>query len=125
MNKSKRGMPNKLRKKMEKEIHHAQAGYSSSEDQYGDELLAKEMLKKFPKKGAKKEASLLAAVEKSLANKKLKNQKLTSKRTTPGRVLIKTAPAYPNKEGSRWIKTLTKQNSADRAVLAHKGGRKK
>ena len=65
------------------------------------------MLKKFPKKAAKKGESLLAAVEKSLANKKLKNQKLTSKRTTPGKVSAQSAPAYPNKEGSRWIKTLT------------------
>ena len=55
MNKSKRGMPNKLRKKMEKEIHHAQAGYSNSEDQkYGDELMPKKCLKNSLKKPPKK-----------------------------------------------------------------------
>lgn len=126
MNRSKRGMSNKLRKKMGKEIRLAQAGYPVPESrEYSDELTAKELLKKFPKKVAKRKESLLKAVEKGLATKKLKNQKLMSKRTTTGMVPADSSPAYPNREGSRWIKTLTKQNLAQRAILTHKGGRKK
>ena len=126
MNRSKRAMPHKLRKKMGKEIRLSQAGYPVPEDRkYSDELTAKEMLKKYPKKVAKKQTELLKSSEKTIAIKKKKLHKITSKRTTPGTVPSDSPPAIVHKENKRWIKVLTKQTSAQRAIQSHKGGRKK
>lgn len=131
MNRSKRPISNALRKKMKKEIRLGQSSYPVPESrQYSDELTAKEMLKKYPKKVAKKQKELLQASEKRIAIKKKKLHKVTSKRTTPGKVPGEfphdySQPAIVHKEGRRWIKTLTKQTLAQRAIQAHKGGRKK
>jgi len=123
MNKGKRGMPSQLRKKMGKEIRSAQAAYPSVEERkYSDELTAKEMLKKYPKKIAQKRAELLKAMEKNFAIKKKKNarEKMPSKRTTPGEVPSTSTPAITHREGQRWIKTLTKQSLEKRMILNHK-----
>lgn len=126
MNRTKRQMPNKLRKKMGKEIRLAQASYPVPESrEYSDKLTAKELLKKYPKRVAKKQSELLKASEKRIAVKKTAPKRISSKRTTPGTVPSDSSPAIVHKEGGRWIKTLIKQNIAQRAVQAHKGGRKK
>jgi hypothetical protein len=122
-------MPNKLQKKMTKEIRMAQGRYPVPElHQYSDELTAKEMLKKFPKNEAKKKEEILKSTEKSILIKKKRYQKISSKRTTPGRVQSESPPAHIHAEGKRWIKTLIKQNLSQRVVMDHKGirgGRKK
>ncbi len=127
MNRSKRAMPNKLRKKISKEIRLAQAKYPMPETrQYSDELTTKEMLKKYPKKIAKKQAELLQKSEKRVGIKKKKLHKNVSKRTTPGAIPSDySPPAIVHKEGKRWIKTLTKQSVGQRKSLARKTGIKK
>jgi hypothetical protein len=126
MNRSKRMMSNKLRKKMGKEIRLAQARYPAPESlQYSDELTAKEMLKKYPKRVAKKIEATVKGTEKRIEIKKLKHQKMSSKRTAPGGVPADSSPSNAHKEGRRWIKTLIKQNLTQRAIQTHKGGRKK
>jgi hypothetical protein len=126
MNKSKRPMANKLRKKMTKEIRLAQASYPVPKARMlSDELTTKEMLKRYPKKTAKKQAGLLETSTSRVVVKKKKHQKKHSKRTTPGTVASDSSPAFPQKEGLRWIKTLTKQTLAQRAIQAHQGKKKK
>ncbi len=127
MNRSKRPMTNKLRKKMEKTIRNAQGAYPVPETyEYSDRLTTQEMLKKYPKKVAKKQQELLVAAEKRMEIKAKRPKHIPSKRTTPGEVMERdAAPANVHVEGKRWIKTLTKQNLAQRAIQSHKGGRKK
>lgn len=126
MNRSKRPMPAKLRKQMSKEVHLATSSYPAPEDrQYEDELTAKEMLKKFPKKPDKKKAALLQSIEKAIAAKLKKPTKGISKRTSPGLPPRDSSPAYPHREGKRWIKNLTKQTSSERTIQSHRGSQKK
>jgi hypothetical protein len=126
MNRSKRAMNNKLRKKMSKEIRLAQASYPTPESRsYSDELTTKEMLKKYPKKVAKKHAEAINASKKRIGLKKKAPRKGLSKRTTPGTVPSDSSPAYPHREGKRWIKNLNKQTLNQRAIASRKGNRKK
>ena len=119
-------MPARLRKKMGKEIRLAQGAYPTPEDRkYSDELTAKEMLKKYPKTAAKKKVELLQAMERVISTKKKKATKAVSKRTSPGTPPSDSSPAYPHREGKRWIKTLTKQTASERTIQAHRGTRKK
>ena len=122
-------MSNRLQKKMAKEIHMSQGRYPVKETlQYSDELTTKELLKKYPKRKASKQEQLLASAKKEILIKKKVLNKNLSKRTTPGLIASDSAPAHVHTEGKRWVKTLIKQNLADRTILAHKGssiGRKK
>ena len=112
---------------MAKEIRVVQGRYPVSEiGQYSDELTAKEMLKKFPRKEARKQEEILKSSEKGISIKKKTKNKGTSKRTTPGLVSAReSAPAHIHPEGKRWIKTLIKQDQTKRAVQEHKGFRAK
>jgi hypothetical protein len=130
MNRTKRPIPKKLQKKMAKEIRVVQGRYPVREThQYSDELTAKEMLKKYPKKEIRKKEEILKSSEKGVLIKKKIKHKNVSKRTTPDLVSFgESPPAHIHAEGRRWIKTLIKQNQIERAVLTHKGvrvGRKK
>lgn len=125
MNRAKRAMPNKLRKKMTKEIRVAQAQYPSPEARrYSDELTAKEMLKKYPKKRAKKISETVQATGKRFNVKKKMQKRNTSKRTTPGTTPANSTPAVVHREGGRWIKTLTQQAKTERVIQAHRGKKK-
>lgn len=118
-------MANKLQKKMAKSVRNAQTGVPSPEiRKYSDELTAKEMLKIYPKKAAKKKEALVESLKKTMAAKKAKAKKGVSKRTTPGTVPSDSTPAHTQREGLRWIKTLTKQTTAQRRVTAHHGRKK-
>jgi len=125
MNRSKRPITNRLQKKMSKAIRSGQSDTPSPETlRYSDELTAKEMLKKYPKKTIEKNKELLAAIQKKVSAKKAKSSKATSKRTTPGTVPSDSAPASVHREGRRWIKTLTQQTLAQRAIEDHRGRKK-
>ncbi len=130
MNRSKRPIPKKLQKKMEKEVRVAQGRYPIREaHQYSDELTTQELLKKYPKKNAQKKDEIVQSSKKGILIKKKSNHKNISKRTTPHLVSTgESPPGHIHAEGGRWIKTLIKQNQMERAMLAHKGvrvGRKK
>lgn len=127
MNRSKRQLTHKIQKKMAKTIRIAQGRYPVPEaHQYSDEMEIKELLKKFPKKKAKKYEELLKAAQERISIKKKKkmHQRIASKRTTPGLVDPDfSPPAHVHPEGKRWIKTIIKQNLAARTIQARKGGR--
>lgn len=127
MNRSKRLISNKLQKKMSKEIRVVQGRYPISEvRQYSDELTTKEMLKKYPKKEARKQEEILRSSEKGISIKKKMQNKVAAKRTSPGLVSARESPpAHIHPEGKRWIKTLIKQDQTKRAVQEHKGFRAK
>lgn len=130
MNRNKRQIPKRLQKKIEKEVRVAQGRYPVRETrQYSDELTIKEMLKKYPKKEAKKKEEILKSSMKGLSIKKKGKHKNVSKRTSPELVSFGESPrAHVHPEGRRWMKTLIKQNQTQRAILTHKGigvGRKK
>jgi|ERR1700722_2966395 len=130
MNRMKRPITNKLQKKISKEVRSAQGRYSVPEtQQYSDTLTAKEMLKKYPKKEAQKREALVKSIRKEMSIKKKTQHKNISKRTNTRLVDDhESPPAHIHPEGKRWIKTLVKQNRAERTVQAHKGlgiGRKK
>ncbi len=126
MNRSKRSLNNRLLKKIQKEVRNAQTEYQSQQDRaYSDQLTTKEMLKKHPKKVAKKEKSLLDSMQKRFKLKKQRAKRISSKRTTPGEVVANSAPASAHKEGARWVKTLAKQNTIQRKRLQKKLSKKK
>ncbi len=111
---------------MSKAIKNAQSGIPALETRtYSDELTAKEMLKKYPKRAAEKKEALLKAMQKSLGARKAKSQKGTSKRTTPGTPPSDSSPAYPHREGKRWMKTTIEQIAAQRTIQDHHGRKKK
>jgi hypothetical protein len=113
-----------MQKKMAKEIRTSQGRYPVPESrQYSDEMTAKELLKKYPKKEAKKKEELLKSLERRISIKKKSSHKIVSKRTTPGLISSESPPAHIHAEGKRWIKTLIKQNQTQRAIQAHKGNR--
>jgi hypothetical protein len=122
MNRSKRSMTTKARKKMTKAIRNAQSGTPSlgSRTQI-DELTEKELLKKYPKRVVKKEAEKLTAIKKSIKAKKVAGKRGLSKRTNTGAVEADSSPANAHREGGRWIKTLTRQTTAARKIKAHRG----
>ena len=123
MNRNKRPMQKRLQKKMAKEIRIAQGRYPVLEThQYSDRLTTQEMLKKYPKKEAMKKQEILLSSEKGISIKKKTVHKNISHHTTPGLTPERdSAPAHVHPEGRRWIKTMTKQNQAARAVQAHRG----
>ncbi len=122
MNRNKRPMSNRLQKKMAKEIRIAQGRYSVPESQqYSDELTAKELLKKYPKRKAAKHVETLESARKKILLKKKIQHVNVSKRTTPTFVTSDSPPAHIHAEGKRWMKTLVKQNLAERKILTHKG----
>jgi hypothetical protein len=126
----KRPMTKRLQKKMAKEVRNAQGRYPVVETrQKSDELTPKEMLKKYPQESARRKEAIVKSMAKEISIKKKAQNKNIGKRTTPGLVSSRDAPpAHIHAEGKRWIKTLVKQNVADRTVQIHKGfsiGRKK
>src|SRR3990172_5332526 len=126
MNRTKQPMNNKLNKKNQKEIHVAQSEYATKEaSAYSDQLTAREMLKKYPKKTSKKEKASLASLEKEISAKKAKKLKKHSKRTTPGTVQATSTPTNAHIEGGRWIKSLEKQTFTSQRVLVKKSLKKK
>jgi|GEM_PF-6072919 len=67
------------------------------------------------KKGA------LKALSKQIRRKKARIKSLPSKRTTPGELLTRdAAPAYPKKEGKRWINETQKKIAANRKIATHR-----
>lgn len=126
MNRSKHSLTSKLSKKIKKEVRNAQVEYARPEERaYSDQLTAKEMLKKYPKKTVKKEKSLLESMQKRVKAKKQTPKRTSSKRTTPGEVPSTSTPAFAHKEGARWVKTLTSQNKVQRKSLFKKLSKKK
>ena len=126
MNRSKQPMNNKLNKKNQKEIRTAQSEYATKEaSAYSDQLTAREMLKKYPKKTSKKEKASLASLEKEISAKKAKKLKKHSKRTTPGTVPSTSAPRNAHMEGVRWIKSMAKQNFTQQKLAVKKSLKKK
>ena len=124
MNKNKKPMNSKLRKKMEKEIRVSRTGKISAEvDQYGDKRTEKEWKAAHPRSPAKMRDQM-RQIKKTLAIKKKQRKKILSKRTTPGTVPSDSTPAITHVEGGRWIKTLTKQNLAQRAIQQRQSRKK-
>jgi len=125
MNRTKRPIDNKLRKKMSKAIRNAQTGSPSIKSRKTDpEVTGKQMLKEFPNRAGKKKEELVAEIQMRITAKKNKAKGSTSKRTTPGDVPSDSSPANAHREGKRWIKTTTKQILAQRAVETHRAGKK-
>ncbi len=111
---------------MSKAIKNAQSGKPIPETRkYSDELTTKEMLKKYPKREAQKKEALLKAMQEGISAKKAKKHKATSKRTTPGTPPSDSSPAYPHREGKRWMKTTLEQIASQRTVQDHRGRKKK
>lgn len=124
MNRSKRPLSARDRKKMDKAIRDSQGVYPLKETRlYSDELTEKEMLKKFPKRVGKKQQAQLKAMIHGFIKKKNSHKKV-SKRTTPGTVPSDSAPAFVHPEGKRWIQTLTKQALLQRTLSSNRGRKK-
>lgn len=115
MNKTKRSMPAKLRKKMNKELRSA----TNQPDSVlkSDRITPQDLLSRLPLKARKKEESLAKSAEKNIAIKKAKAKAPHSKRTNTGLIDVKSPPQIVHIEGKRWIKTLGKQTQAKRKVM--------
>ena len=125
MNKTKRTVSQRNNKKMQKEIKAAQKPLPAETRQYSDELTAKEMLKKYPKKIAKAGIGMLKGLEKRWNATESKKLKKHSKRTNCGKVDEKSPPAHVHAEGSRWVKNLREQNNLQRKSLSRKATKRK
>jgi hypothetical protein len=114
MNRARRPLATKLRKKMSKAIRDAQSGMPDIRPRKtSPELTAAQMLREYPNRAGKNPAT---AVQRELGVKKAQAKAATSKRTNPGAVPSDSPPAHPHREGKRWIKVLTKQMLAKRTV---------
>lgn len=128
MNKTRRPIENKIRKKMAKAIKVAQIEYSMKQQpKRSDELNALEELKKYPKKIAETDKSLIKKMEKEMGIKKKKlHSAHHSKRTSPGKVLGQdAAPAIVHKESAKWEKTVVKQSVMKGKMLDKKMNKSK
>lgn len=125
MNRSRRPISASLGKKKDKTVRNSQTGIPIREERkYSDELTTKEMLKKYPRKVAKKTEEIVMAMGATVRAKKGKAQKKISKRTTPGYIPSDSTPAYQHREGQRWIKTLNRQASTQRKIDTRRGRKK-
>lgn len=136
MNRAKVSIFNKLRKKMTKAIKYSRSFFlSDATKKYEDEETEKELFKKHPKRKtpqphinkavkAKTKEARRDRIEKLLAEKTAHSATGPSKRTTPGTVFAESSPAAAHKEGARWIKNLSKQTQAQRAIQTHNTGKK-
>ena len=117
MNKSKRPISLKLRKKMNKAIRNTQTGLPSTENrQVSVEETAQELHKLYPNR--KTGQALVGKLKKGIALKKQKAH--VSKRTSPGMAdTSDSTPADAHREGKRWIKNLAKQTQDQRLITRH------
>jgi hypothetical protein len=122
MNKNRRTLPLRTRKKLDKEVKKGQA-FLEIEPEYvtTNSTKASTELNKYPIKTRKADKPLIEKVKKQLeAKKALKNQP-HSKRTTPGDLIGQDmAPAHVHTENERWNKTLTLQSKTQSKKLAVK-----
>jgi len=124
MNRNRRPIPAKDRKKMEKEVLKGQKKLATKKrTPRTDETTAEAEVKKYPK--VKK--ALVEKTRSAIQTKKKKAAHKTSKRTTPGpeNEVSESTPAYDHTEGERWQKTLNLQNKTKRKKLTAKLNRQK
>jgi hypothetical protein len=121
MNKTKRSMPAKLRKKMNKELRSA----TNQPDSVlkSDRITPQDLLSRLPLKVRKKEEALVKSAAKNIAIKKAKAKAPHSKRTNTGGG-VKSSPQIIHIEGKQWIKTLGKQTQAKRKVMTRQMAKK-
>lgn len=121
MNHNRRPMPKQARKAMEKEVKKGQKLMQEEDLPRSDQLSAKEILKKYPKKIQKLEKPILDSNIKNMQIKKKKQVGKHSKRSTPGEVEHRESPpAHIHPEGMRWEKTLVSQNKVKGKILNNK-----
>lgn len=124
MNRNRRPIPAKDRKKMEKEVLKGQKKLASKKTgPRSDETTAEVEVKKYPK--VKK--ALIEKTKSAIQAKKKDAAHKTSKRTTPGpeNEVRESPPAHIHPEGERWQKTLGLQNKTNRKKLTAKLNRQK
>lgn len=128
MNKSKQPMPKNIRKRVDKQV--------KKDLKSGEDTPIKPMSKKFPsekemlapqpKKRAKIDKQHMMSMEKSIKRKKAKlTGKKRSKRTDPQDAIVNSEPAHVHPEGTRWIKTLVKQNKVQSKKIVRKMTKRK
>jgi len=121
MNRNRKPIPNKTRKKMEKEVKKGQKKLLKEDELRTDTLTPEDALKKYPAKRQKVEKPLMESVMKKMQIKKKKKSAKHSKRTTPGEVDHReSSPAHPHTESERWKKTVDMQNNMKRKALTSK-----
>lgn len=128
MNRNRRPIETSIRKKMSKEIKLAQATYSIKEEPpRTDQMAAMTEVKKYPKKTAKTEKSIIETMKNQMQIKKKKKHSVHhSKRSAPGELLTQdAAPASVHKESTRWDKTLVSQSVVKGKALTHKMNKRK
>lgn len=123
MNKSKKSIPARARKKMKKELRSA-ANLPDSVLK-ADRNTPKALLSRLPAKEQKKEIAALKSFEKNIAIKKAKLKAPHSKRTNTGLIDVKSPPQIVHIEGKRWIKTLGKQTQAKKKVMTRQMTKKR
>lgn len=128
MNRNRKPLEKRMRKKIDKEIRSAQSEYAKKDPlPNSDQLRAEEMLKKYPKKTIKAEKGIIASTKKNFEIKKKKEHSSHhSKRTTPGEVMEQDAtPAHAHAEGQRWQKLSVKQSVNRGQAMKRKLSKKK
>ena len=127
VNRAKGQLDKRVNKKRDKTIKYAQNAYFTPEKApHSDAARVKDILKKQPKKIAKKDQAELRGALKRMEIRKTKEQATHSKRTTPGQVDERpSAPASIHPEGRRWQQTLTPQNRVQRKSLTKKLSKKR
>ncbi|NGX45366.1 MAG: hypothetical protein K940chlam2_00515 [Chlamydiae bacterium] len=124
MNRNRRPIPAKSRKKMEKDVLKGQKKLPADEAlPKSDETTAEKEAKKYPK--VKK--VLIDKTRTRMQEQKKKKEHKRSKRTSPGEEneVRESPPAHIHPEGERWQKTLDLQNKTKRKKLTAKLNRQK
>ncbi len=113
----------RAKKKMKKTIRSAMAMESDSPSPRN---LRGQNPAKRPGKNIAQEASRLKALKKAMEIKKKKAKSPHQKRTGPGSLEgTPSAPAYPHKEGKRWMQNTEKQTLSRAKTLIRKASKKR
>ena len=124
MNRSKKQLTKQAQKGIKKTVRKAQSSYAAPrKKEESDALTAKELKAKFPRKAPSKQKTNYIASKKASPAKKT-TKKIPSKRTNPGKVASDSTPAFPHREGERWIKTIAGQQKANRKIQTRKALKK-
>ena len=126
MNKGKQPHSLRVDKRIQKEVKHGMRDALATPPSKSIESLD-ETLKRYPKKLAARGKRRVSSMVKSM-ERKSPHKKKTSKRTSPKEELVGSMPAHTHSEGTRWMKTLGKQNNLANKLstkkLAKRNGRR-
>ncbi len=116
MNRGKQPLSKTMGKKVQKDVKKTIREIRNGPKSTSEKETLSSILKKQPSKKATIEKHHLDSLERSMQRKKAKASTKQSKRSSPRDAIVNSEPDHIHAEGTRWIKTLSKQQKATRII---------